>query len=117
MKAVVLGRSLRQLADKVISSSASNDISAAGVEQYLLEIFGLLAYENPKQSQLKRVLEPNRRESVCSSLNGAVLQFYNMSSDPPLATITWQVLTCLQQMTSLGLPEAAFVDLIDIIRN
>jgi len=111
MRAVVNGRKLRQLADKVI---ASGDCHAESIEQHLLEVFGLLAYEKPEESPLRHVLEPTYRESVCNMLNGAILQSHNMAPDPQLQTLLVQSGTCLQEMASLGIPEATFVNVKDI---
>ena len=111
MRAIVNGRKLRQLADKVI---ASGDCHAENIEQHLLEVFGLLAYDTPEESPLKHVLEPSYRESVCNMLNGAILQSHNMAPDPQLQTLMVQSATCLQEMSALGIPEAAFISMKDV---
>ncbi len=113
MKAVSLGRKLRQLADKVALTA---DCQHESVEQQLLEVFGLLAYENPHESPLKHVLECSNIERVCNLLNGAILQSHNMSAEPQLQTLLVQSASCLQEMTALGIPEAAFVSLKDILK-
>ena len=113
MEAILQGRKLRQLADKAI---ASGDCNSENIEQHLLEVFGLLAYEKPGESPLKHVLEPSYRESACNLLNGAILQSHNMAADPQLQTLLIQSATCLQEMTSLGMPEAAFVSMKDVVQ-
>lgn len=74
----------------------------------LQEAFSLLAYTDPWSSPVGYILDPVQRESICSSLNSAILDSHHLPTKPPLDLILGQAQECLKLMSKIGLGACAF---------
>ncbi|RMX49820.1 hypothetical protein pdam_00009158 [Pocillopora damicornis] len=76
--------------------------------QTMSEAFSLLAYTDPWSSPVGYILDPVQRESICSSLNSAILDSHHLPTKPPLDLILGQAQECLKLMSKIGLGACAF---------
>ncbi|XP_056630837.1 ran-binding protein 9 [Diorhabda sublineata] len=84
-------------------------------EKMLEDAFSLLAYSNPWASPVGWQLEPTQRESVCASLNSAILESNNKPRKPPLEIAMAHAQELVRLMSSSGLGSCAFASLVDIL--
>ncbi|KAJ8937976.1 hypothetical protein NQ318_010946 [Aromia moschata] len=73
------------------------------------------AYSNPWASPVGWQLEPSQRESVCASLNSAILESNNKPRRPPLEVAIAHAQELVRLMSSTGLGSCAFASLVDIL--
>ncbi|XP_028141566.1 ran-binding protein 9 [Diabrotica virgifera virgifera] len=105
------GRELYSMSQRLKIDKSSNNIN----EKMLEDAFSLLAYSNPWASPVGWQLEPTQRESVCASLNSAILESNSKPRKPPLEVAMAHAQELVRLMSSSGLGSCAFASLIDIL--
>ncbi|CAG9864238.1 unnamed protein product [Phyllotreta striolata] len=105
------GRELYSMSQRLKTDKNSNHIN----EKMLEDAFSLLAYSNPWASPVGWQLEPTQRESVCASLNSAILESNNKPRKPPLEVAMAHAQELVRLMSSSGLGSCAFASLVDIL--
>jgi len=94
------GRSLQELAQQVDQENVV----------LLQEAFSLLAYADPWSSPVAGQLEPTGRESVCHSLNSAILESMQQPGRPPLEMAMAHSKQLINLMANKDLGACAFAD-------
>jgi len=94
------GRSLQELAQQVDQENVV----------LLQEAFSLLAYADPWSSPVASQLEPTGRESVCHSLNSAILESMQQPGRPPLEIAMAHSKHLINLMANKDLGACAFAD-------
>eukprot|EP00088_Acartia_fossae_P037946 TRINITY_DN3918_c0_g1_i15.p1 TRINITY_DN3918_c0_g1~~TRINITY_DN3918_c0_g1_i15.p1 ORF type:complete len:574 (-),score=151.05 TRINITY_DN3918_c0_g1_i15:508-2229(-) len=94
------GRSLQELAQQVDQDHVS----------LLQDAFSLLAYADPWTSSVSDQLNPTGRESVCHSLNSAILESKNQPGRPPLEIAMAHSKQLIKVMANKDLGACAFAD-------
>jgi len=97
---IKFGRGLQELSQQVELDRVTE----------LHEAFSLLAYADPWNSPVAGQLDPARRESVCHSLNSAILESKNLPGRPPLEISVAHSRLLLNLMANKDLGACAFVD-------
>ncbi|KAG5898545.1 hypothetical protein JTB14_012444 [Gonioctena quinquepunctata] len=105
------GRELYSMSQRLKFDKSSSNIN----EKMLEDAFSLLAYSNPWASPVGWQLEPTQRETVCASLNSAILESNNKPRKPPLEVAMAHAQELVRLMSSAGLGSCAFASLVDIL--
>ncbi|KAJ8912849.1 hypothetical protein NQ315_007981, partial [Exocentrus adspersus] len=105
------GRELYSMSQRLNIDKNSNELN----QKMLEDAFSLLAYSNPWASPVGWQLEPSQRESVCASLNSAILESDNKPRKPPLEVAMAHAQELVKLMSSTGLGSCAFASLVDIL--
>ncbi|XP_066923576.1 ran-binding protein 9-like [Clytia hemisphaerica] len=80
-------------------------------EKLMKEAFSLLAYNNPRESPVGYLLEPEQREEICSAVNSSILEAHKLPGQPALELSLAQIDNCLKMMGKNGLGACAMVNL------
>ncbi|CAH1954721.1 unnamed protein product [Acanthoscelides obtectus] len=107
------GRELYSMSQRLNVDKQSSETN----EKMLEDAFSLLAYSNPWASPVGWQLEPSQRESVCASLNSAILESNNKPRKPPLEVAMAHSHELIRLMSSAGLGSCAFASLVDILEQ
>ncbi|KAK1161904.1 ran-binding protein 10-like [Acipenser oxyrinchus oxyrinchus] len=91
---IQFGRELQGLNEQLCREYGKN----ATHKQMLQDAFSLLAYSDPWNCPVGQQLDPMQRESVCATLNSAILESQNLPKQPPLMLALGQATECLQLM-------------------
>ncbi|KAK4883881.1 hypothetical protein RN001_000152 [Aquatica leii] len=86
-------------------------------EKMLEDAFSLLAYSNPWASPVGWQLDHAQRESVCASLNSAILESQNKPRKPPLEVAMAHAQELVRLMSSSGLGSCAFASVSDLMEH
>ncbi|KAF5292383.1 hypothetical protein FQA39_LY03417 [Lamprigera yunnana] len=86
-------------------------------EKMLEDAFSLLAYSNPWASPVGWQLDHTQRESVCASLNSAILESQNKPRKPPLEVAMAHAQELVRLMSSSGLGSCAFASVSDLMEH
>ncbi|KAJ8926994.1 hypothetical protein NQ314_020555 [Rhamnusium bicolor] len=105
------GKELYSMSQRLNVDKSSSDLN----QKMLEDAFSLLAYSNPWASPVGWQLEPSQRESVCASLNSAILESNNKPRKPPLEVAMAHAQEVVRLMSSAGLGSCAFASLVDIL--
>ncbi|KAL0279628.1 UNVERIFIED_CONTAM: hypothetical protein PYX00_001141 [Menopon gallinae] len=84
-------------------------------KRMLQDAFSLLAYSNPWNSPVGWQLEPIQRETVCSSLNSAILESSQLPRRPPLEVALAHARELIHLMSRSGLGSCAFSNVDEIL--
>ncbi|XP_065207671.1 ran-binding protein 9 isoform X2 [Planococcus citri] len=84
-------------------------------KKMLQDAFSLLAYSNPWNSPVGWQLDPQQRESVCATLNSAILESSNLARRPPLEVAVAHTTELISLMSSSGLGSCAFANFEDLL--
>ncbi|EEB15664.1 Ran-binding protein, putative [Pediculus humanus corporis] len=84
-------------------------------KKMLQDAFSLLAYSNPWNSPVGWQLEPLQRETVCSSLNSAILESSQLPRRPPLEVALAHARELILLMSRSGLGSCAFSNVDEIL--
>lgn len=103
-KILAFGRDLQTMSVQLRREHGKNETN----KKTLQEAFSLLAYTDPWSSPVGYILDPVQRESICSSLNSAILDSHHLPTKPPLDLILGQAQECLKLMSKIGLGACAF---------
>ncbi|XP_047127074.1 ran-binding protein 9 isoform X2 [Hydra vulgaris] len=103
---------------KLLQNSYKEMVNASGVEHeadklLLKDSFSLLAYNNPYESPVNKLLEPVERENIFALVNTAILENENLPGKPSLEVAIAQAKLCLKTMAKHGLGACAMVKVED----
>ncbi|KAL2097701.1 hypothetical protein ACEWY4_006908 [Coilia grayii] len=110
-KMIHFGRELQSLSEHLRRERGKN----ATNRKMLRDAFSLLAYSDPWSSPVGYQLDSIQREPVCSTLNSAILETYNLPKQPPLAQAVGQAAQCLSLMARTGIGSCAFASVDDYL--
>ncbi|CAH1164433.1 unnamed protein product [Phaedon cochleariae] len=105
------GKELYSMSQRLRRDKISSNIN----EKMLEDAFSLLAYSNPWASPVGWQLESTQRESVCASLNSAILDSNNKPRKPPLEVAMAHAEELVRLMSNAGLGSCAFASLVDLL--
>jgi hypothetical protein len=105
------GRELYSMSQRLTVDKNSSETN----QKMLEDAFSLLAYSNPWASPVGWQLQPSQRESVCASLNSAILESNKKPRKPPLEVAIAHAHELVKLMSTSGLGSCAFASLIDIL--
>ncbi|RXM33042.1 Ran-binding protein 10 [Acipenser ruthenus] len=101
---IQFGRELQGLNEQLCREYGKN----ATHKQMLQDAFSLLAYSDPWNCPVGQQLDPMQRESVCATLNSAILESQNLPKQPPLMLALGQATECLQLMARVRSGSCSF---------
>ncbi|TSK82128.1 Ran-binding protein 9 [Bagarius yarrelli] len=105
------GRELQSMSEHLRREHGKNSTN----KKMLKDAFSLLAYSDPWNSPVGYQLDSIQREPVCSTLNSAILETYNLPKQPPLAQAVGQATQCLALMARTGIGSCAFASVDDYL--
>ncbi|KAI8639990.1 hypothetical protein BD408DRAFT_420470 [Parasitella parasitica] len=77
----------------------------------LVEIFSLLAYDDPYSSPVANLLEISRRDALATDVNAAILAFQNRPEMPGMERIYKQIILCNKELSYEGFGKAALINI------
>ncbi|KAK6477073.1 ran-binding protein 10 [Huso huso] len=101
---IQFGRELQGLNEQLCREYGKNVTH----KQMLQDAFSLLAYSDPWNCPVGQQLDPMQRESVCATLNSAILESQNLPKQPPLMLALGQATECLQLMARVRSGSCSF---------
>ncbi|KAK5648453.1 hypothetical protein RI129_003345 [Pyrocoelia pectoralis] len=107
------GRELYSMSQRLKIEQGSSEHN----EKMLEDAFSLLAYSNPWASPVGWQLDHAQRESVCASLNSAILESQNKPRKPPLEVAMAHAQELVRLMSSSGLGSCAFASVSDLMEH
>ncbi|KAK7595097.1 hypothetical protein V9T40_001530 [Parthenolecanium corni] len=107
------GRELFLLSVQLKQDMGKNETN----KKMLQDAFSLLAYSNPWNSPVGWQLDPVQRESVCATLNSAILESSNLARRPPLEVAVAHTTELITLMSHSGLGSCAFANLDDLLHH
>ncbi|KAF2895915.1 hypothetical protein ILUMI_10251 [Ignelater luminosus] len=107
------GRELYSMNQRLKLDQGSSDHN----EKMLEDAFSLLAYSNPWASPVGWQLDHAQRESVCASLNSAILESQNKPRKPPLEVAMAHAHELVRLMSNSGLGSCAFASVSDLMEH
>uniref|UniRef100_A0A1Y1NM04 Ran-binding protein 9 n=2 Tax=Photinus pyralis TaxID=7054 RepID=A0A1Y1NM04_PHOPY len=107
------GRELYSMSQRLKVEQGSSEHN----EKMLEDAFSLLAYSNPWASPVGWQLDHAQRESVCASLNSAILESQNKPRKPPLEVAMAHAQELVRLMSSSGLGSCAFASVSDLMEH
>ncbi|XP_063905361.1 ran-binding protein 9 isoform X3 [Zophobas morio] len=105
------GRELYSMSQRLTVDKGSSETN----QKMLEDAFSLLAYSNPWASPVGWQLQPSQRESVCASLNSAILESNKKPRKPPLEVAIAHAHELVKLMSTSGLGSCAFASLVEIL--
>lgn len=105
------GRELYSMSQHLTVDQATSEKN----QKMLEDAFSLLAYSNPWDSPVGWQLNPVQRESVCASLNSAILESNNKPRKPPLEVAMAHAQELVRLMSSAELGSCAFASVQDLL--
>ncbi|XP_011617244.1 ran-binding protein 10 isoform X1 [Takifugu rubripes] len=101
---IQFGRELQGLSEQLCREYGKNTAH----KKMLQDAFSLLAYSDPWNCPVGQQLDPTQRESLCSTLNSAILESQNLPKQPPLMLALGQATECVQLMARVRSGSCSF---------
>ncbi|XP_071054407.1 ran-binding protein 9 isoform X2 [Onthophagus taurus] len=105
------GRELNSMSQKLGTENQEKN------QKMLVDAFSLLAYSNPWASPVGWQLDPVQRESICASLNSAILESSNRPRRPPLEVAMAHAQELVRLMSNTGISSCAFASISDLLEH
>ncbi|EPB86276.1 hypothetical protein HMPREF1544_06918 [Mucor circinelloides 1006PhL] len=83
----------------------------------LVDIFSLLAYNDPYSSPKAHLLKISRRDALATDVNAAILAFQNRPEMPAMERIYRQIILCNKELALEGHGKAALINIDDYCAN
>ncbi|KAL9542792.1 hypothetical protein MBANPS3_008429 [Mucor bainieri] len=83
----------------------------------LVDIFSLLAYNDPYSSPKAHLLKISRRDALATDVNAAILAFQNRPEMPAMERIYRQIILCNKELAFEGDGKAALLNIDDYCAN